>query len=390
MGYKFLLDLGLIILVVKLFSIITGKIHMPKILGGLVAGVVLGPAIFNVIQPNNTIDVLSKLAIIFIMFLAGMETSLKKFITNTRKFIVIAILGVIVPLAFGFIFSRFYTTNMSLNLFFGTVITATSVSITVESLIELKKIKTNVGIAILGAGVVDDIIGVIFLTFVLNNGVLTISTAFGLLLKILLFFALSIILAFIMFKILEWLENKLPRTEELPIFSLSFALILSYIAESLGVSGIIGAYIAGLVVGATKQDTFIKNKIDVLVYMLFAPIFFASVGLKLETLSFNWYIWCFIIFFTAITILSKVIGNGLGAKICGYKNKECLQIGIGMATRGEVALIMIDEAKSLGIINNEVFSIILITILLVTLITPILLHFSFQKPQKNELKVAEI
>ena len=217
MGYKFLLDLGLIILVVKLFSIITGKIHMPKILGGLVAGVVLGPAIFNVIQPNNTIDVLSKLAIIFIMFLAGMETSLKKFITNTRKFIVIAILGVIVPLAFGFIFSRFYTTNMSLNLFFGTVITATSVSITVESLIELKKIKTNVGIAILGAGVVDDIIGVIFLTFVLNNGVLTISTAFGLLLKILLFFALSIILAFIMFKILEWLENKLPRTEELPI-----------------------------------------------------------------------------------------------------------------------------------------------------------------------------
>lgn len=181
-----------------------------------------------------------------------------------------------------------------------------------------------------------------------------------------------------MFRFLEWLEAKLPRKEELPIFSLAFALLLSYLAQVLGVSGIIGAYIAGLVVGNTKQGKFIKNKIDVLVYMLFSPMFFASIGLKLTTLSFSSRVWQFIFLFTSITIISKVIGNGLGAKICGYKDKECMQIGIGMATRGEMAFIMIDEAKKIGLITEEVFSIIVITVFLVTFITPILLHLSFK------------
>lgn len=192
-----------------------------------------------------------------------------------------------------------------------------------------------------------------------------------------------------MFRFLEWLEAKLPRKEELPIFSLAFALLLSYLAQVLGVSGIIGAYIAGLVVGNTKQGKFIKNKIDVLVYMLFSPMFFASIGLKLTTLSFYSRVWQFIFLFTAITIISKVIGNGLGAKICGYKDKECLQIGIGMATRGEMAFIMIDEAKKIGLITEEVFSIIVITVFLVTIITPILLHLSFKNKEtviKEELQ----
>lgn len=192
-----------------------------------------------------------------------------------------------------------------------------------------------------------------------------------------------------MFRLLEWLEAKLPKREELPIFSLAFALLLSYLAEKFGVSGIIGAYIAGLVVGNTKQGKFIKNKIDVLVYMLFSPMFFASIGLKLTTLSFPSYIWKFIVLFTAIAIISKVIGNGLGAKLCSYKDKECLQIGIGMATRGEMAFIMIDEAKKIGLINEEIFSIIVITVFLVTFITPILLHLSF-KNKESIIKEDEV
>ena len=187
-----------------------------------------------------------------------------------------------------------------------------------------------------------------------------------------------------MFHFMEWLEAKLPRKEELPIFSLAFALLLSYLAGFFGVSSIIGAYIAGLVVGNTKQGKFIKNKIDVLVYMIFSPMFFASIGLKLSTLSFSSEVWQFIILFTSITIISKIIGNGIGAKLCGYKKKECLQIGIGMATRGEMAFIMVDEAKRIGMINEEVFSIIVITVFLVTFITPVLLHLSFRKQKVEE------
>lgn len=192
MDYKFLLDIGLIILFVKIFSMATYKIHMPKMLGGLIAGVVLGPAVFNLIESNTILEFLANLGIIFIMFLAGMETSLKKFMAGTKKFVMIASLGVVIPLLFGFLFSKCYTLNSSLNLFFGIVITATSVSITVESLMEMKKLKTNVGTAILGAGVVDDIIGIIFLTFLLSNGHFTFVSIGILLLKILVFFALAI------------------------------------------------------------------------------------------------------------------------------------------------------------------------------------------------------
>lgn len=196
MDYKYLLDIGLIILFVKIFSMITGKIHMPKMLGGLVAGVILGPAIFNIIQSNTILEFLANLGIIFIMFLAGMETSLKKFMEGRKKFVIIATIGVIIPLIFGFLFSKCYTLDNSLNLFFGVVITATSVSITVESLMEMKKLKTNVGTAILGAGVVDDIIGVIFLSFILSDGNFSISAIAILLLKIIIFFALAIALRF--------------------------------------------------------------------------------------------------------------------------------------------------------------------------------------------------
>ena len=194
MNYTFLLDIGLIILFVKIFSMITGKIHMPKMLGGLIAGVLLGPAVFNIIQTNNILESLANFGIILIMFLAGMETSLKKFMAGTKKFVIIASLGVVIPLLFGFLFSKCYTLDNSLNLFFGIVITATSVSITVESLMEMKKLKTNVGMAILGAGVVDDIIGIIFLSLILNSGNLTLASFAILILKIIIFFALAIAL----------------------------------------------------------------------------------------------------------------------------------------------------------------------------------------------------
>lgn len=194
MNYTFLLDIGLIILFVKIFSMITGKIHMPKMLGGLIAGVLLGPAVFNIIQTNNILEFLANFGIILIMFLAGMETSLKKFMAGTKKFVIIASLGVVIPLLFGFLFSKCYTLDNSLNLFFGIVITATSVSITVESLMEMKKLKTNVGIAILGAGVVDDIIGIIFLSLILNSSNLTLASFVILILKIIIFFALAIAL----------------------------------------------------------------------------------------------------------------------------------------------------------------------------------------------------
>ena len=384
MEYKFLLDIGLIILVVKIFTMITQKVKMPKVLGGLIAGIVLGPAMLNIVQNSTILETLSKFGIILIMFLAGMETSIKKFISNSNKYVIIAAIGVIVPLILGIIFSLIYIQDLKTNLFFGAVITSTSVSITVETLIEMKKIKSSVGLAILGAGVVDDIIGILFLTIIMNSGNLHIATFELMVLKIILFFGIAVILGLLLFKMFEKIEEKDKKTEQMPTYSIAFALILAYIAERLGVSGIIGAYIAGLVIKNTKKGRKVKGKIDLVVHMIFSPIFFASVGLKLTTLSFSKQVWIFIIIFTAVTIISKIIGNGLGARICGYSKEKAIQIGIGMATRGEVALIIADEAKKIGLINEEVFSIVIITVMLVTLITPILLHYSFKRNNNIE------
>ena len=135
MEYKYLLDIGLIILSVKIFTLITQKIKMPKVLGGLIAGIVLGPAVLNVVQNSTILEALSKVGIILIMFLAGMETSIKKFISNGEKYLVIAAMGVVVPFIMGALFSLIYVQDFKTNLFFGAVITATSVSITVETLI---------------------------------------------------------------------------------------------------------------------------------------------------------------------------------------------------------------------------------------------------------------
>ncbi len=387
MEYKYLLDIGLIIVVVKIFTLITQKIKMPKVLGGLIAGIVLGPAVLNIVQNSTILEALSKFGIILIMFLAGMETSIKKFIANSNKYVIIALIGVIVPLVLGSLCSLIYVQDLKTNLFFGAVITATSVSITVETLIEMKKIKSSVGLAILGAGVVDDIIGIIFLTIIMNSGNLQITTFATMILKIMLFFGMAITLGLLLFKVFEKIEKKDTKVEQMPTYSIAFALILAYIAERLGVSGIIGAYIAGLVIGNTEKGRKVKGKIDLVVHMVFSPIFFASVGLNLTTFHFSQSVWLFILLFTTVTIVSKIIGNGIGAKICGYTNEKAVQIGIGMATRGEVALIMANEAKKLSLINEEIFSIIIITVLLVTMITPVLLHYSFKTKETKEVTV---
>lgn len=387
MEYKYLLDIGLILVVVKIFTIITQKIKMPKVLGGLIAGIVLGPAMLNIVQNSTILEALSKFGIILIMFLAGMETSIKKFISNSNKYVIIATIGVIVPLVLGTICSLIYVQDLKTNLFFGAVITATSVSITVETLIEMKKIKSSVGLAILGAGVVDDILGILFLTIIMNSGNLQMKTFTLIIIKVMLFFVMAIVLGLLFFKVFEKIEQKDIKTEQMPTYSIAFALILAYIAEILGVSGIIGAYIAGLVIGNTEKGRKVRKKLDLVVHMIFSPIFFASVGLNLTTLSFSLPVWAFIIIFTVITIISKIIGNGLGAKICGYSKDKSIQIGIGMATRGEVALIIANEAKKTNLINEEIFSIVIITVMLVTLITPILLHYSFKRNHEKDICV---
>lgn len=383
MNYTIFLELGLIILFVRFFALLTEKFHIPKVLGALLAGIFLGPAVLNIIHLSDTINILSRIAIVLIMFLVGIETRLKSFISETKKFAIIAITGVAFPLILGFLFSRLYTTNFVENFIFGTIITVSSVSITTEALIELKKMKTNVGLAILGAGVFDDILGIIFLTIITNNSALTIGTFAIVIAKVFLFFLIAIAFGFLVHAIFILLGTLL-KNENVPIYAIAYALIMAYLAEAFGLSGIIGSYIAGLVIGTTDGAKKTKKQMDSLVGIFFAPIFSASMGLNLHSLSFSPSTWIFIFGFVAVTIGSKIIGNGLGARICKYRKNDALRIGIGMSARGEISLIMLEAALELSLIQSESFSIILVTILIVNLVSPILLNMSFEKNNKDE------
>ena len=389
MDYSFLLDIGLIILFVKLFGILTSKIEMPKMLGGLIAGIILGPAVLNVIEINPSLEFLEGLGFIFIIFLVGIETRLKSLVKGTKKYFVIALGGIIVPLVMGYFASLIYQVKFELNVFFGIILTVTSVGLTAEYLMEEKKLNTILGNAILGVGVIDDVIGIMCLSFIMNQNN-TIGSMGIIFLKTITFFIIALTIAIIMFKVFEWLEKKMSHQEELPMFSIAFALILSYVAELFGISGIIGAYIAGLVVGRTKEGRFIRNKIEVIVHMLFSPIAFAGIGLKISTLVLPIDILLFILLFTVVAIVSKVLGCGLGAKLCKYKSKNALRIGIGMVTRGDIAFIMLHEAKNAMIINEEVFTIVLITLCFATFISPTLLHLNFKEDEIEEDKKVEV
>ena len=389
MDYSFLLDIGIIILFVKLFGIFTSKIEMPKMLGGLIAGIILGPAVLNVIEITSSLEFLEGLGFIFIIFLVGIETRLKGLVKGTKKYFVIALGGIIVPLVMGYFASLIYQVNFELNVFFGIILTVTSVGLTAEYLMEEKKLNTTLGNAILGAGVIDDVIGIMCLSFIMNQNN-TIGSMGIIFLKTITFFIIALTIAIIMFKVFEWLEKKMSHQEELPMFSIAFALILSYVAELFGISGIIGAYIAGLVVGRTKEGRFIRNKIEVIVHMLFSPIAFAGIGLKISTLVLPIDTWLFILLFTVVAIVSKVLGCGLGAKLCKYKSKNALRIGIGMVTRGDIAFIMLHEAKNAMIINEEVFTIVLITLCFATFISPTLLHLNFKEDEIEEDKKVEV
>lgn len=389
MDYSFLLDIGLIILFVKLFGILTSKIEMPKMLGGLIAGIILGPAVLNVIEITSSLEFLEGLGFIFIIFLVGIETRLKGLVKGTKKYFVIALGGIIVPLVMGYFASLIYQVKFELNVFFGIILTVTSVGLTAEYLMEEKKLNTILGNAILGVGVIDDVIGIMCLSFIMNQNN-TIGSMGIIFLKTITFFIIALTIAIIMFKVFEWLEKKMSHQEELPMFSIAFALILSYVAELFGISGIIGAYIAGLVVGRTKEGRFIRNKIEVIVHMLFSPIAFAGIGLKISTLVLPIDILLFILLFTVVAIVSKVLGCGLGAKLCKYKSKNALRIGIGMVTRGDIAFIMLHEAKNAMIINEEVFTIVLITLCFATFISPTLLHLNFKEDEIEEDKKVEV
>lgn len=391
-SYDFLLFVAIILLSTKIFSLLSQKVNMPQVVGALLVGVLLGPSCLNILRETDFLTKSAEIGVIFLMFLAGLDTDFDDLKATGKSSVIIAFVGVLIPLGSGFLtYYLFFhgqrpdTMIFLESAFVGIVLTATSVSITVETLREMGKLKGKMGTSILGAAIIDDILGIIALTVITSFTVPGVEIMV-VLLKILLFFVFIAVCGFFVFRLFRKLEIVYGTKRRVAIYAVAFCLLLSYISEVyFGVADITGAYFAGLILcNVTETKSYIASKINITSYMFFTPIFFASIGIKTVITGMSQELILFTLALLIVAILSKIVGCGLGAKICGFSNMDSLAIGVGMISRGEVALIVAQKGEQAGLISPTLFPAIVLVVIVTTLITPILLKaVVYMKEQKQ-------
>ena len=383
-------DLAIIIVFAKVFGLLARKLKAPQVVGEIVAGLVLGPSLLGWVKLNDFLDICAGIGVVLLMFSAGLGTDLKQLLHTGVKALLIACAGVLVPLLGGtLLYMCFYgfaavgTPQFFSAVFIGVIMTATSVSITVETLKELGKLKTELGTTILSAAIIDDVIGILVLTFVIGfknpdsqPGWVALST--------LAFFALSTVLGFVIYKVFKLIDRRWPHTRRIPILALALCFGLSYAAEKyFGIADITGAYVAGVILSRLHDSVYIEEKLDINSYMIFGPIFFASIGLRTQIGGVTWELVLFSAAFVLVALSSKIIGCGAMARLCGYRGKDTLRIGVGMMTRGEVALIVAQRGLTEGMISSVYFTAVILLIIVSSVLTPIILKLLYRAPREQ-------
>ncbi len=384
--YTIFKDLAIILIAAKLCGLAAAKLKAPQVVGEIIAGLIIGPSVLGLVQQSELISGMAEIGVVLLMFFAGLQTSLRDLMRTGWKALLIACAGVFVPLAGGYLLygcyygfapvgdDQFYSA-----LFIGVIMTATSVSITVASLQELGYLKSETGTTIMSAAIIDDVIGIIVLTFVIGIKDPD-SRPFTVVISTVLFFILAVIFGVIIYKLFRFLDNRYPHTRRIPILGFVLAFSMAYIAEKyFGIADITGAYVAGIILCSIKDSDYIARKVDVSSYMLFAPVFFASIGLKTSIDEMTPSLMLFCVLFVAVALIAKIIGCGCMSRVLGFSSKSSLKIGVGMMTRGEVALIVAQKGLQVGMIESRYFSAVILLILVSSVITPIILKMLYNK-----------
>ena len=385
-SYAIFKDVAIILVSAKLFGIFARKVKAPQVVGEIIAGLIIGPCLLGWVAQTDFIAQMAEIGVIILMFSAGLETDMKDLVKTGPVAFAIACAGVAVPLVGGtLLYMAFYgvapwgSDEFYKAVFIGTILTATSVSITVQTLREMGYLKGRIGTTILSAAVIDDIIGIIVLTFVIglknpdaDVGKVIINTV--------LFFAVSSVGGFIAYKLFKLFDAKYPHTRRIPILGLALCLFMAYAAETyFGIADITGAYVAGIILCSIRDSEYIAEKMDINSYMIFGPLFFASIGLKTNIDSFNMSILLFSMAFVAVGIITKIIGCGLMAKLCRHSWADSAKVGVGMMARGEVALIVSQKGLAVGMLSPVYFTSVIMLIVVSSITSPILLKLLFSK-----------
>ena len=379
-SYAILKDLAIIVIAAKLLGLLARKCNIPQVAGEIIAGLLIGPCILGFVQQTDFITQMAEIGVILLMFSAGLTTNLHDLLKTGPIAFLVACIGVFIPLVGGyFLYSAFYgfspigDINFYKAVFIGCIMTATSVSITVQVLKEIGHLKGRVGTTILSAAIIDDVIGIVVLTFVIGFVNPSIKPS-DVVLNTIFFFVFSIGVGFVLYHLFKWLDSKYPHQRRIPIFGLALCLSLSYIAEKyFGIADITGAFVAGIILCSIHDSDYIAEKMDIGSYMFFGPVFFASIGIKTEFTGMTMELLVFSIAFVLVALVTKIIGCGLAAKLCRFSNKDSLKVGVGMMTRGEVALIVAQKGLSVGLLEPVYFTPVILLIIISSLTTPMVL-----------------
>ena len=396
--YTIFRDLAIIILSAKFLGLVARKFAAPQVVGEILAGLLIGPCVLNLVQGSDALSTFAEIGVVLLMFTTGLGTNIKELLKAGPIATFIACVGVFVPLVGGtLLYSAFYgfaavgSPEFFRALFIGTIMTATSVSITVATLQELGHLKSFLGTTIVSAAVIDDVIGIIVLTCVIGASSGEGSSLGGVLLDTVLFFLVAIGIGFVIHFAMKWLDARNPHTQRITIVSLAFCFAMAYLAEQyFGIADITGAYIAGIVLCTMSDAPYVERRVDISNYVIFAPVFFASIGLKTDISGLTPEILLFSVCFVLVALATKIIGCGLAAKLCRFEWGDALKVGVGMMTRGEVALIVAKKGLEVGVVDSVYFTAVILLIVVSSVATPLVLKMLFAKmppvPHPSQVK----
>ena len=395
MFLNFILAIMIVIVAAKAGGYISNRLGQPAVLGELLAGLLLGPTLLDMLHSpifaeaehlGESITLLAELGVILLMLLAGLELHLPELLRAGKVSALAGVLGVILPLGLGAGVAMLFGVELAEALFIGLTLAATSVSISAQTLLELHVLRSRVGLALLGAAVFDDVLVILLLSIslVLVSGVGGFGTIVLTVLQMVGYLVIASVVGFFVLPRLISVVSRLHISQGKLAFVLVICLLYSWSAEVLGgVAAITGAFLVGLFLARTPFKEGIEEGVSAMAYAFFVPIFFVNIGLEVDLLAITGSGWILAIVITIVAVISKILGSGWGAKLAGFTNKESLQLGIGMVSRGEVGLIVASFALSERLISSANFSIVVFMVIVATVITPPLLRVSFAKGEET-------
>ena len=378
----FILQIFIILLATKIAGQISVRLGQPSVLGKIIVGIILGPALLGWVHESELLTVFSEIGVLLLMFLAGLETDLKEMNRNMKAAALVAIGGIVFPIILGYLGSQYYGMSVGESIFIGLLLSATSVSISVQTLRELGWLNSKEGTTLLGAAVLDDVIVVILLAVAMSFFAGSDTNIALLIGKKILFFVVLILASKWLVPQFIKLFSRFKVTEAVLSAGLIICFSAAYFAEFLGLAGIIGTFFAGIAIAQTDFKKEIEHKVEPIAYGIFVPFFFVNIGVAVSFDGIGNQIG-FIVIFSIIAIISKFAGAGIGAKMAGFNMRSSMGVGAGMISRGEVALIIAAMGIESGLLPIEYYTAMIIVVILTTIVTPPLLKVIFGKRDQD-------